>query len=208
MIDHRALVQTRLRAPEGEENQRQQICATCPVFRHPSCRRDSVWSRAQLEKQAAAEEPDMERTVGKLTVDRQHRLHAKRVCVTRLSTSSQRTSPKTDTTTEEMISRRRLRSSGCPTHGTQRRIKSSTRSACPREADFKKTGSVSRHNAIATRISDQDDTEKTAWKQTDKQSGKHFRDANEPATLKNDVSNNPLVLFDGGCVSCLLECLH
>ena len=40
---------------------------------------DRVWSRAQNEKQTAAEEPAMERTFGKLTVDRQHRLHAKRL---------------------------------------------------------------------------------------------------------------------------------
>ena len=80
MIGHRALVQTRLRAPEGEENQGgNRYAQRSPVFRHLSCRRDSVWSRAQQEKQAAAEEPDMERTVGKLTEDRQHRWHAKRL---------------------------------------------------------------------------------------------------------------------------------
>ena len=80
MISHRALVQTRLQAPEGEDNQGgNRYAQRCPVFGHPSSPRDSVWSRVQLDKQTAAEEPDMERTVGKLTVDRQHRLHAKRL---------------------------------------------------------------------------------------------------------------------------------
>ena len=80
LTDHRALAQTRPQSPEGEHNQGgNRYAQRSPVFGHPSCRPDSVWSRAQLEKQTAAEEPAMERTFGKLTVDRQHRLHAKRL---------------------------------------------------------------------------------------------------------------------------------
>ena len=80
MIDHRALAQTRPRAPEGEHNQGgNRYAQRCPVFGNPSSRLDSVWSRAQIEKQTAAEEPDMERNVCKLTVDGQHRLHTKRL---------------------------------------------------------------------------------------------------------------------------------
>ena len=36
-----------------------------------------------------------------------------------------------------------------------------------------------------------------AWKQTDKQSGKHVRDAMNKLHSKNEASSNPLVLFDG-----------
>ena len=89
LIGHRALAQTRPRPPEGQHNQevtemRNEVLSLDIhlVF----AAQDRVWSRAQLEKQAAAEEPAMERTFGKLAVDRQHRLHAKR---SRLSTSSQ-----------------------------------------------------------------------------------------------------------------------
>ena len=42
-------------------------------------RNEVLSSDAQLEKQTAAEEPAMERTSGKLTADRQHQLHAKRL---------------------------------------------------------------------------------------------------------------------------------
>ena len=41
--------------------------------------RTEVSSRAQLQKQTAAEGPTMERTLGKLTVNQQHWLHAKRL---------------------------------------------------------------------------------------------------------------------------------
>ena len=74
---------------------------------------------------------------------------------------------KTDTTTEEIFSQRRLGSSVARHMVRDDGSGAAQKVHAPCEADFKKSGSVSRHNTIATESATWT-TEKPAWKHTDK----------------------------------------
>ena len=136
---------------------------------------DSFWSRAQLQKQTAAEEPDVERTFGTTdcgsTASVAHETFASLDCQHQANTRLQRQSSQLKKSSLNAAWDQALPDTWHVTTDQEQHKK-----CMHMRSGLQKNGSVSRQNTIGTESATWT-TEKPAWKHTDKQSGKHFRDA-------------------------------